>query len=134
MTVPSTALIPVGTQFNIVQTRLGTVQSGTDGSVLNIVVQNPTNPLYTFSAVPPAGTVAGLVAIRTTGIPLLAPVQPPPGQPPVVITPPGATPIVVTPLPLPITPAAIPLVAVAAPIGLTADRWARRAGPGSSAV
>jgi outer membrane autotransporter protein len=79
VTVPSNALIPLGTQFNIVQTRLGTVQSGTDGSVLHITVQDPTNPLYTFSAVPPAGTVAGLVAITTTGIPLIVPVAPPPG-------------------------------------------------------
>ena len=73
VTVPSTAIIPVGTQFNIVQTQTGTLQSGTNGSVLNIAVQDPTNPLYTFSAVPPAGTVAGLVAIVTTGIPLTVP-------------------------------------------------------------
>jgi uncharacterized protein with beta-barrel porin domain len=76
VTVPSTAFIPVGTQFNIVQTATGTTQSGTNGSVLNVTVENPTNPLYTFSAVPPAGTVNGLVAITTTGIPLLVPITP----------------------------------------------------------
>jgi uncharacterized protein with beta-barrel porin domain len=79
VTVPSTTFIPIGTQFNIVQVRPGIVQSGTDGSVLAITVQDPTNPLYTFSALPPGGTVAGLVAIRTTGIPLLVPMAPPPG-------------------------------------------------------
>jgi uncharacterized protein with beta-barrel porin domain len=81
VTVPSTAFIPVGTIFNIVQTQLGTVQSGTDGTVLHVLVQDPTNPLYTFEAVPPAGTVAGLVAIRTTGIPVLVPIAPPPNVP-----------------------------------------------------
>ncbi|MGZ5126228.1 MAG: autotransporter outer membrane beta-barrel domain-containing protein, partial [Burkholderiales bacterium] len=77
--VPSTAFIPVGTQFNIVQTQTGTLQSGTNGSVVAVTVQNPTNPLYTFSAVPAAGTIAGLVTIQTTGIPLLVPLNPPPG-------------------------------------------------------
>jgi uncharacterized protein with beta-barrel porin domain len=81
VTVPSTAFIPVGSLFNIVQTQTGTVQSGTDGSVVAVTVQNPTNPLYTFSAYPPAGTIAGQVTIRTTGIPLLVPLQPPPGVP-----------------------------------------------------
>jgi outer membrane autotransporter protein len=78
VTVPATAYIPVNTQFNIVQTRAGTVQSGTDGTVV-VVVKDPTNPLYTFAAVPLAGTVAGLVAIRTTSIPILVPLAPPPG-------------------------------------------------------
>jgi outer membrane autotransporter protein len=79
VTVPSTAFIPVGTQFNIVQTQSGTLQSGTNGSVVSISVQNPTNPLYTFSAVPAAGTIAGLVTIQATAIPLQVVVTPPAG-------------------------------------------------------
>jgi uncharacterized protein with beta-barrel porin domain len=78
--VPGSAFFPVGTQFNIVQTATGTPQSGTNGSVL-IVVDDPTNPLFTFEPVPLAGTVNGLVAIVTTGIPLLVPLAPPPGVP-----------------------------------------------------
>ena len=74
--VPQTAFFPVGTQFTIVQ-----APSGTNGSVVT-VVNDPTNPLYTFSAVPLAGTVAGQVVIQTTGIPLTVPVAPPPGVPP----------------------------------------------------
>ena len=81
VTVPSTSVLTVGTIFNIVQTQAGTLQSGTNGSVITISIQDPTNPLYTFSPVPPAGTVAGLVAIRLTGIPLTVPVAPPPGVP-----------------------------------------------------
>jgi len=80
VTVPDSAVIPVGTQFNIVQTADGTAQSGTDGSVVTATTVAPTNPLYSFSAVPPAGTVNGLVAIRTDAIPIQAPVQPPPGE------------------------------------------------------
>ncbi|MDB5377354.1 MAG: hypothetical protein JWR00_1800, partial [Rubritepida sp.] len=99
VTVPPTTLLTVGTQFNIVQTRAGTVQSGTDGSVVNVTIQNPTNPLYTFVAVPPAGTVAGLVAIRTTGVPLLVPVAPPPG----VVLPP-TTPIAAAVVPVVLAP------------------------------
>jgi hypothetical protein len=75
--VPPTTYLTAGTQFNIVQTQAGTVQSGTDGSVLNVAIRNPTNPLYRFVAVPEAGTVAGLVAIRATSVPLLVPVAPP---------------------------------------------------------
>ncbi|HEV8015640.1 MAG TPA: autotransporter domain-containing protein [Stellaceae bacterium] len=80
VSVPGTAFFPVGTQFNIVQTATGTPQSGTNGSVL-LVVKDPTNPLFTFAPVPIAGTVNGLVAIVTTGIPLTAPLTPPPGVP-----------------------------------------------------
>ncbi len=40
---------------------------------------DPTNPLYTFAAVPLAGTIAGQVAIRSTGTPLTAPLAPPGG-------------------------------------------------------
>ncbi len=71
--VPQTAFFPVGTQFTIVQ-----ATSGTNGSVVT-VVKDPTNPLFTFSAIPLAGTVAGQVVIETTGIPLTVPVAPPPG-------------------------------------------------------
>ena len=85
VSVPGTAFFPVGTQFNIVQTATGTPQSGTNGSVL-IVVKDPTNPLFTFDAVPLAGTVNGLVAIVTTGIPLTVTLAPPPG----VVLPPTA--------------------------------------------
>jgi uncharacterized protein with beta-barrel porin domain len=77
VTVPSTTFIPVGSKFNIVQTQAGTLQSGTNGTIINVT--DPTNPLYTFSAVPVAGTIAGLVEIQTTGIPLLAPLAPRPG-------------------------------------------------------
>jgi hypothetical protein len=71
--VPQTAFFPVGTQFTIVK-----APSGTNGSVVT-VVNDPTNPLYTFSAVPLAGTVAGQVVIQTTGIPLTVVVTPPAG-------------------------------------------------------
>ncbi len=84
--VPATSYIPVGTQFAVIQTRAGTQQSGTNGSVVSVTVQNPTNPLYTFQAVPLAGTIAGEVVITTTGTPLLVPLQPPAG----VALPPGA--------------------------------------------
>ncbi len=63
--VPSTSYIPLGTQFNIVQ-----ATSGTNGSVVAVTIQDPTNPLYTFRPVPLAGTLNGLVTIETTGIPL----------------------------------------------------------------
>lgn len=109
-TVPSSAYIPVGTQFNIIQTRSGTVQNGTDGSVINVTVQNPTNPLYTFSAVPAAGTVAGLVTIETTGIPLQSAENPPAGGNLPVVAPLAA---VVAPalLALPVTPDLTPVLA-----------------------
>ncbi|MBY0428787.1 MAG: autotransporter outer membrane beta-barrel domain-containing protein, partial [Alphaproteobacteria bacterium] len=84
--VPATTYIPVGTLFNIVQTQTGTAQSGTNGSTVAVTVQNPTNPLYTFAAVPLAGTVAGLVTIRAVTVPLqvslvLPPTVLPPAQP-----------------------------------------------------
>ena len=102
--VPATAFIPVGTQFNIVQTQTGTLQSGTNGTVV-VVVNDPTNPLYTFSAVPAAGTVAGEVSIVTTGIPLLVPVAPPPGA----VLPP------VTPIAAPVVPVILAAATVAPP-------------------
>ena len=107
--VPSTALFPVGTQFNIVQTQTGTTQVGTSGSVL-VIVKDPSNPLFTFSAVPPAGTVNGLVAITTTGIPLTVPIAPPPG----VTLPPT------TPLAAPVVPALLAVVPLAAVAPATA--------------
>jgi hypothetical protein len=100
VTVPSTAIIPVGTIFNIVQTQTGTVQSGTNGTIVNVSVQSPTNPLYTFVGVPEAGTVAGLVAIRVTGVPALVPIAPPPG---IVLPPTAPIAIVVVPALLPTT-------------------------------
>lgn len=101
VTVPSTAVIPIGTIFNIVQTQTGTVQSGTDGTIVNVTVQSPTNPLWTFEAVPLGGTVAGLIAIRVTGSPVLVPLAPPPG----VVLPPTA-------------PLAAPVAAALVPTGL----------------
>ena len=63
VTVPPSAALAVGTQFNIVQTQAGTRQSGTNGTVLTVNVQDPTNPLYSFSAVPLA---APAVTFQTT--------------------------------------------------------------------
>jgi uncharacterized protein with beta-barrel porin domain len=102
--VPQTAFLPVGTIFDIVQTQAGTLQSGTNGSVLTIV-RDPTNPLYTFVAVPPAGTVDGLVAIEVTGTPILVPIAPPvPIPPPVAPLVPIAAPVVPVILAAPATP------------------------------
>ncbi|OYY71850.1 autotransporter outer membrane beta-barrel domain-containing protein [Sphingomonas sp. 28-63-12] len=127
VTVSPTAYIPVGTQFNIIQTQAGTVQSGTNGSVVGITVQNPTNPLYTFRAIPAAGTIAGLVTIETTGIPIQVAIAPP------AVSPPGGTPTPIVPLPatLPVAAAIVPvilgvtptpdLIAVLAPINALSD-------------
>jgi len=70
--VPSTALIPVGAKFNIIQPQA----AGTSG--VAVTVTDPTNPLYTFSAAP---TANGQVQINTTSIPLQAPSQPLPIAP-----------------------------------------------------
>jgi outer membrane autotransporter protein len=118
VTVPSTAVIPVGALFNIVHTQTGTVQSGTNGTVVTPTVVSPTNPLYAFTAVPAAGTVAGLVTIETTRIPLLVPVvitpTPEPVPVPVPVPVPGPTPVVVVPsVPVPAVP---PITPVAAPV------------------
>ncbi len=121
VTVPSTTLLPVGTIFDIVQTQAGTVQSGTNGSVVTVVVKDPSNPLYTFSAMPPAGTVAGLVAIQTTGIPLLVPLAPPPGA---VLPPTAPIAVVVVPVLVQITPPVVTPGApppVAPPVAPTSD-------------
>ena len=123
VTVPSTASIPVGSLFNIVQSAAGTLQSGTNGSVISVTVKDPTNPLYTFSAVPAAGTIDGLVEIKVTGIPLLIPIQPAPGSPPVVVTPPGGVPIVVAPPVVPLAnplPKTLPVAAAVVPALLSA--------------
>lgn len=120
VTVSPTAFIPVGSQFNIVQTQAGTVQSGTNGSVVGIAVQNPTNPLYTFKAVPAAGTIAGLVTIEATGIPLQVAITPPAG----VILPPTLPTLPVAAVVAPVLIAIIPtpdIVAVLAPINAMSD-------------
>ncbi len=116
VTVPNTSFIPVGTQFNIVQTQAGTVQSGTDGSVVKVTVKDPSNPLYTFAAVPAAGTVAGLVAIRTTSIPLLAPLVTPPGVPL-----PPTRPVAAVIVPVLLTAPSGAIVDVLAPINALTD-------------
>ena len=139
VTVPSTAFIPVGTLFNIVQTRTGTLQSGTTGT--RVTALNPINPLYTFSAVPTvAGTVAipglaarqmagtglpsaqlsddiPLVTIQTTAIPLLVPLIPPSGVPL-----PATLPIAAKVVPVLLAVAPTPdLVSVLAPINAFSD-------------
>ncbi len=60
--VPSTAYIPVGTQFNVIQ-----AASGTDNSVISVHVDDPTNPLYTFT---PITQSHGQVTIQTATIPM----------------------------------------------------------------
>jgi outer membrane autotransporter protein len=121
VTVPATAFIPVGTQFNIIQTQAGTQQSGTNGSVVTITVKDPTNPLYTFAAVPAAGTIAGLVTIRTTGIPLMAAITPPAGtgtvQTPTVPVAAAIVPVLlaIAPAAAPTTPGSTPTTPAAAP-------------------
>ena len=77
--VPQTAFFPVGTQFNIRQTQARHCSKRVRNGSVVTVVNDPTNPLFTFSAVPAAGTVAGRVTIQTTGIPLTAVVTPPAG-------------------------------------------------------
>jgi uncharacterized protein with beta-barrel porin domain len=111
VTVPAGALIPVGTQFNIIQAQTGTAQSGSQSRI--VVATDPSNPLYTFSQVPLTGTQAGLVAIQTTGIPITVVIPPvtPPATPPA--TPPVVTPpVVIPPVVAPIVPVAVPVVPV----------------------
>jgi uncharacterized protein with beta-barrel porin domain len=121
VTVPSTAVIPVGTQFNIIQTQTGTSQSGSQNRLVVVTIQDPTNPLYTFSQVPLTGTPAGLVTIVTDTIPLLVPIAPPPGVtlPPVI---PVAAPIVPVLLGILASPAQPPEITQAlAAIGALSD-------------
>lgn len=64
VTVPATTVLTPGTTFNIVDST-----SGPGTSVVAITIQNPTNPLYTFIAVP-ATTLNGDVNILLTGTPV----------------------------------------------------------------
>jgi len=64
-TVTSTSLLLKGTQFNIVQSTSGT-------GALATVVNDPGNPLYTFSVV--TSVAAGYAAITLTSAPLSAPI------------------------------------------------------------
>jgi len=118
VTVPSTAVIPVGTQFYIVQAQTGTAQSGTNGTIVTATIQNPTKPLYAFSQVPLTGTPAGLVTIQATRIPLLVPIviTPTPTPPVPVPTPTPTAPVVVVP-PV-VAPVVPPTEPIAAPVVL----------------
>jgi len=107
VTVPASAVIPVGTQFNIIQTQPGTLQSGTNGSQVAVTVRDPTNPLYAFQETPAAGTVAGEVTIRTTSIPLQVPLAPPAG---VVLPPTLPIAVVVAPILVALAPTVAPVV------------------------
>ncbi len=77
------------------------MQSGTNGSIVTVTIQDPTNPLYVFAPVPGAGTIAGLVTIQATATPLLSPLTPPPG--------------VVLPPTLPIAVAIVPVLVALSP-------------------
>jgi outer membrane autotransporter protein len=112
VTVAPSAYIPVGSQFNIVD-----ATSGTNGSVINISVQNPTNPLYKFKAVPLGGTIGGLVRIEATGTPLLVPIAPPAGVPLPTTLPTAAA---VVPVLIAVTPTP-DLISVLAPINAISD-------------
>jgi uncharacterized protein with beta-barrel porin domain len=111
VTVPSTADLTVGTVFDIIQIQTGTTQTGTSGSLVVPVVAVPTNPLYTFVPVPLAGTLAGLVAIEVTAVPLLVPITPPVTPvAPVIPLQPVAAPLVPVLIALPATPAVVTLI------------------------
>ena len=86
VSVPATAVFPVGTDFTIVQSG-GT---GTSGIVATVVT---TNPLYSFAQVPTPGSVTpgptnatGFVVLTTLTTPLQVASTPPPG----VVLPPAA--------------------------------------------
>jgi uncharacterized protein with beta-barrel porin domain len=110
VTVPATADLTVGTVFNIIQTQTGTTQTGTSGALVAPVVASPTNPLYTFVPVPLAGTLAGLVAIEVTSVPLLVPVTPVTPVTPIIPAQPVAAPVVPVLIALPATPAVVTLI------------------------
>ena len=102
--VPSTAYIPVGTEFNIIQPQTG----GTGGDVVTVTMQAPTNPLYTFSS---AASVAGQVKITTTGIPMTEAIAPPPANPPAAPGTPIAARVVPVLLGTTVTPDLYPVLA-----------------------
>jgi len=112
VTVPSTADLTVGTVFDIIKTQTGTTQTGTSGSLVVPVIAAPTNPLYTFVAVPPppGTTLAGLVAIEVTSVPLLVPITPVTPVTPVIPLEPVAAPLVPVLIALPPTPAVVTLI------------------------
>ena len=116
VTVPSTSLIVVGNQFNIISQ----TGAGTPGSVIKLPIQDPLNPLYTFSQVPATGgTVNGLVAIVVTGVPLVVPIAP--GAPPVPTQPIAApvAPVIIAVAPT--LPPTSPLFSAAAAINALTD-------------
>ena len=78
VTVASGANLAVGTVWNIVQTRAGTPQSGTNGTIVTVVSATPG---FVFAAVPGAGTVNGLVSIVLLAAP--PPIPPIPPAPPI---------------------------------------------------
>ena len=112
VTVPPTTVLATGSQFNIIQTQAGTLQSGTNGSVVSVTVKDPSNLLYTFTATPAAGTIAGLVTIQTAGTPLTTPLTPPTTTP---TTPTTTPPPVVLPIAVPVIPVLVALIPVSAP-------------------
>ena len=121
VTVPQTTVLATGSQFNIIQTQAGTLQSGTNGSVVTVSVKDPTNPLYTFTAIPAAGTIAGLVTIQTAGTPLTTPLAPPVNTP-LPVTQPIVVPVI--PVLVALIPAAAPasdILTVIAPINALTD-------------
>ena len=70
VTVAPGATLTPGTVWNIVQTRTGTPQSGTNGTIVTVV---STTPGFVFAAVPVAGTVNGLVSIVLLSAPATGP-------------------------------------------------------------
>jgi len=102
VTVPSTAVLTVGTVFDIIKS--AATQTGTSGSQVVPVVAAPTNPLYTFVAVPVGGTMAGLVAIEVLSVPLLVPLNT------VIPAQPVAAPLVPVLLALPAAPGVSTLI------------------------
>jgi len=122
--VPQSAVIAPGTQFNIIQTTTGTLQSGTNGTVVS--VNNPTNPLYVFTATPAAGTIAGLVTITTADTPLTSIITPP-STPSTPLPPAQPVAAAVAPVLVALIPAAVPgsdIVNVLAPINALTSQGA----------
>lgn len=62
--VPETAVLLPGTFFTIVESA-----SGDTGTPITVTIQDPTNPLYTFEAVPDS-TLTGSITLELTGVPL----------------------------------------------------------------